>query len=69
MHITTNTTVGNCFGYSGKVKVPEGKWAVVENDEYADGGYGPIIIGKVYDSEADARIAMSEIEADLLVKK
>ncbi len=37
--------IGNGFGFYGK-DLPEGKYAVVANGEYANGGYGPARWGR-----------------------
>lgn len=43
-------TIGNCFGYCGTA-VPAGKFVIVEDGEYSNGGYGPSTVdGKVYNS-------------------
>lgn len=42
--------IGNRFGYFGH-KVPEGKFAIVEDGEYVNGGHGPCSAdGKLYAS-------------------
>ena len=47
-------TIGNIFGFSGHT-VPEGKFAIVTDGEYANGGYGPsAVVGRLFDSEAEA---------------
>ncbi len=52
--------IGNCFGYFGK-EVPTGKFAVVANSEYANGGHGPCQVGpqRLYATEEEAlRVAL-----------
>ena len=47
-------TVGNTFGFYG-VEIPKGKFAVVEDGEYANGGYGPSLATKtVFSQRFDA---------------
>jgi hypothetical protein len=46
--------IGNFFGFFGH-EVPEGRFAVVQDCEYANGGHGPASAdGKHYPSEARA---------------
>jgi len=53
--------IGNQFGYYG-VKIPDGRWVIVENDEYANGGYGPCSVdGKLYQSEEAAKEAYRKL--------
>lgn len=51
-------TIGNAFGRYG-YDVPAGKFAVVSDGEYSNGGHGPIQHGarRLYDSEAEAQAA------------
>ena len=53
---------GNVFGVWKRGLVPAGRWAVVENDEYANGGRGPCTVdGKLYSSRSEARAALAAI--------
>jgi hypothetical protein len=55
--------VGNAFGYWG-YEVPEGKFAVVTDGEYANGGRGPSVVGNIYySSRAAAEAALAKYEA------
>ena len=47
-------TIGNVFGFYGH-RIPEGKFAVVTDGEYANGGYGPsAVTSRLFDSEQEA---------------
>jgi len=47
-------TIGNVFGFYGHL-VPDGKFAVVTDGEYANGGYGPsAIIHRLFNSVDEA---------------
>jgi len=55
--------VGNTFGYSG-YEIPAGKFAVVTNGEYANGGRGPSVVdGIYYATRAAAEAALAKYEA------
>jgi|GEM_PF-5140006 len=54
------TTIGNSFGYYGS-HVPEGKFAVVRDGEYANGGCGPSTVDGIrYGSRARAEQALAQ---------
>lgn len=51
-------TIGNSFGYVG-TDVPEGRFAVVEDGEFTNGGYGPSSVdGKLYRTRDAAEAAV-----------
>lgn len=56
---------GNVFGYFKAGGIPAGKFAVVYDDEYTNGGCGPVLWQidgrKLYDSEDAARAAMESV--------
>ncbi len=60
--------VGNCFGHFGH-RLPEGRWAIVANGEYGNGGSGPIVIGPTYSTEEKAKSAMDRISPAGRVRK
>jgi hypothetical protein len=52
--------IGNLFGFSGN-EVPVGKFAVVRDGEYADGGHGPsTVTGRWYATRARAEEVLRE---------
>jgi len=52
---------GNQFGFLKAGLVPAGKFAVVENDEYANGGHGPCSVdGRLYATRAEAEARASD---------
>lgn len=54
--------VGNRFGYHKPELVPAGKFVVVEDDEYINGGYGPCMMNnELYDSREQAESALLAI--------
>jgi hypothetical protein len=54
--------VGNIFGTYGK-EVPEGKFVIVENGSYSNGGYGPsIVVQKFYETRAEAEAEMLKLK-------
>ena len=51
-------TIGNLFGFYGHA-VPTGRYAIVDDCEYANGGYGPCSSnGKLYGSLEQAQLAL-----------
>ena len=53
---------GNIFGYCKRGLVPAGRWAVVKDGEYANGGHGPSTVdGRLYDSREAAEDAARSI--------
>lgn len=51
--------IGNIFGFYGRM-VPAGRYAVVTDGEYSDGGWGPIAtLPTLYASEAEAKAALA----------
>lgn len=55
--------IGNIFQSYG-YKVPTGRWAVVKNGEYSNGGRGPSSVdGVLYTSELDAEKARVDLTA------
>ena len=58
------TEIGNRFGYSGHA-LAAGKFAIVEDGEYSDGGYGPSSVdGNRYASRAAAEDALRQLQTD-----
>ena len=54
------TYIGNSFGFYGHA-VPVNRWAIVRNDEYANGGYGPCSVDdKLYLSPESAAKALEK---------
>jgi hypothetical protein len=52
---------GNVFGLWKPSLVPAGRWTVVEDGEYANGGYGPSTVdGRLYLSRAAADNALAD---------
>ena len=61
----TEGGIGNAFGFWHiDTNVPEGRFAVVEDGEYANGGRGPSILGGLHKTRlaAEKRLAAWEEE-------
>lgn len=51
--------LGNVFRFYSRELLPDGRYAIVRDGEYTNGGQGPSTVdGKMYRSEAAAREAM-----------
>jgi hypothetical protein len=58
--------IGNVFGYYG-VQVPQGKFAIVSNGEYYNGGHGPSQYGpsRLFDTREEAEKVLQELMDEL----
>lgn len=52
---------GNVFGFWKPRLVPDGRWTIVEDGEFANGGRGPSTVdGRLYTSRAAAELALQD---------
>lgn len=55
-------TIGNLFAYYGR-ELPPGRFIIVEDGEYCNGGYGPSASSSSFRSRETAEKALAEMEA------